>query len=55
VLGLKSGDELISINDFRLTDPQQALTAYARLRYAERLRLVIERNGAQTEIVYFVR
>lgn len=54
-LGLRSGDELLSINDYRLTNPEQALTAYARLRYASRLNLLIERNGARTELVYFVR
>jgi general secretion pathway protein C len=54
-LGLESGDELIAINDFRLSDPEQALTAYARLRYADRLQLVLKRRGHQTAIVYFVR
>jgi len=54
-LGLQSGDELVSINQFRLSDPEQALLAYARLRYAERLELAIRRNGQPTAIVYSVR
>ena len=54
-LGLQSGDELLTINDFRLSDPEQALTAYARLRYADRLELAIARNGRPTAIVYSVR
>jgi general secretion pathway protein C len=54
-LGLQTGDELLTINDFRMTDPEQALTAYARLRYADRLSLVLARNGQKTSIVYFVR
>ncbi|HYQ14274.1 MAG TPA: hypothetical protein VEQ58_00900 [Polyangiaceae bacterium] len=54
-LGLQSGDELLSINKFRLSDPEQALTAYARLRYADRLELAVQRNGQRTDIVYSVR
>lgn len=54
-LGLRSGDELVSINDYKLADPEQALTAYARLRGAERLRLAVIRGGARTELVYFIR
>jgi type II secretory pathway component PulC len=54
-LGLRSGDELVSVNDFKLGDPEQALTAYARLRSAERLRLAVIRDGARTELVYFIR
>lgn len=54
-LGLQTGDELLTINDFRMTDPEQALTAYARLRYADRLNLVVARNGQKTAIFYFVR
>jgi hypothetical protein len=54
-LGLQSGDELVSINDFRIADPEQALTAYARLRTADRLELAIRRNGQAMAIVYFLR
>jgi general secretion pathway protein C len=54
-LGLRSHDEIISINGYRLNDPEQALLAYARLRTAERLSLKLARGGAITEIVYFVR
>jgi hypothetical protein len=54
-IGLQSGDELISINSFRLADPEQALLAYARLRSADRLSLRLSRHGAPTEIVYFIR
>jgi general secretion pathway protein C len=54
-LGLRSGDELISVNDFKLADPEQALNAYARLRTAERLRLAVSRGGARAELVYFIR
>lgn len=54
-LGLRTGDELLSVNDFKLSDPEQALSAYARLRSAERLRLAVSRGGERTELVYFIR
>lgn len=54
-LGLHSGDELISVNDFKLADPEQALNAYARLRTASRLQLAVSRGGARAELVYFIR
>ncbi|RYZ04017.1 MAG: hypothetical protein EOO73_25525 [Myxococcales bacterium] len=54
-LGLRTGDELISVNDFKLGDPEQALTAYARLRTAERLQLAVSRAGSRAELVYFIR
>jgi general secretion pathway protein C len=54
-IGLQSGDELISVNQFHLGDPAQALTAYARLRTADRLTLAVDRRGKRTEIVYSIR
>jgi general secretion pathway protein C len=54
-IGLRSYDELVSINGFRVSDPEQALLAYARLRQAERLTLELHRNGGSTQIVYFIR
>jgi general secretion pathway protein C len=55
VIGLQSGDELISLNHFQLADPEQALTAYARLRTADRLTLAIDRRGKPTQIFYSIR
>jgi membrane-associated protease RseP (regulator of RpoE activity) len=54
-IGLRSGDELLSINQFQLGNPEQALTAYARLRSADRLILAVARRGQRTEIVYSIR
>jgi len=54
-LGLRTGDELISVNDFKLADPEQALNAYARLRTAQRLQLAVSRGGDRAELVYFIR
>ena len=55
LIGLESFDELISINGYKLADPEQALTAYARLRTVGRLQLALERGGKQTELLYWVR
>jgi hypothetical protein len=54
-LGLRSGDELLSINGFKISDPEQALIAYARLRTAEKLKLDIRREGAPNELLYVIR
>jgi hypothetical protein len=54
-LGLRSGDELLSINGFKISDPEQALTAYARLRTADTLRLSIQRGGVPSELLYVIR
>jgi general secretion pathway protein C len=54
-LGLRSGDELLSINGFKISDPEQALTAYARLRTADTLRLSIQRGGVTSELLYVIR
>ncbi|HEY3494051.1 MAG TPA: hypothetical protein VGK73_05165 [Polyangiaceae bacterium] len=55
LLGLKSGDEIVTLNGYRLADPQQALTAYARLRYVDNWVAAVHRDGAQTEIRYALR
>lgn len=44
-LNLKNGDFLASINGFDLGNPEQALSAYARLRTADRLSLEVVRQG----------
>jgi general secretion pathway protein C len=55
LLGLRSGDELLSVNGFQIANPSEALLAYARLRHADHLQLAIERAGKRTEIHYFIR
>lgn len=55
VLGLRSGDELRSVNGFVLADPEAALVAYARLRTAEHLTVEIVREGRATSIDLHVR
>lgn len=44
-LNLKNGDFLASINGFDLSNPEQALSAYARLRTADKLSLEVMREG----------
>ncbi|MGE3673680.1 MAG: type II secretion system protein GspC [Polyangiaceae bacterium] len=49
-LGMKSGDQLESINGFDLSSPEVALQAYARLRTADSLKLQLKRGGAPVTI-----
>ncbi len=44
-LGFANGDALQSINGYRLTDPEKALEAYAKIRTASALDVLIERQG----------
>jgi general secretion pathway protein C len=55
LLGLKSGDEIVTLNGFRIADPQQALLAYARLRDVDEWVAAVQRDGARTEIRYALR
>jgi len=49
-LGLRDGDELHSINGFDISDPEGALTAYAKLRTADHLTLSVVRGGKPMSI-----
>ncbi len=49
-LGLRSGDELLSINGFNIAEPQSALQAYAMLRTAQHLTLSVVRGGKPMSI-----
>ena len=55
LLGLETGDEIITLNGFRIADPQQALQAYARLPYVDDWVVSLHRGGAQTEVRYALR
>lgn len=44
-LNLKNGDVVTSVNGFNLSSPEQALSAYARLRTAENLSVEVTRQG----------
>ena len=55
LLGLQTGDEIVTINGYTIADPQQALQAYARLRYVDDWTVTLHRGGAQTEVRYALR
>lgn len=52
MLGLRSGDRLDSINGYNVANPEMALQAYARLRFASKLDLRVNRGGATIGIEY---
>ena len=54
-LGLRSGDVLTQVNGSELTTPDSALAAYANLREADALTIVLIRNGQPRTLVYSVR
>jgi general secretion pathway protein C len=49
-LGLRNGDRLESINGFPIASPENALQAYAQLRSASRLHVVLTRVGKPLQI-----
>jgi S1-C subfamily serine protease len=55
LLGLRTGDEIVKLNGFRVADPQQALQAYARLPYVDDWIVTLRRGGAETEMRYALR
>jgi hypothetical protein len=55
LLGLRSGDEIVTLNGFRVAEPQQALQAYARLPYVDDWVVSLHRGGAPTELRYALR
>lgn len=54
-LGIKNGDRLETINDFNMGSPEKALEAYARLRTAENLKLVVNRRGQPTTVMIRIK
>lgn len=49
-LGLRNGDRLESINGFPIASPEKALQAYAQLRTASHLHVLVTRVGKPLEI-----
>jgi general secretion pathway protein C len=54
-LGLKNGDEVQSINGFKMTSPEQALQAYAKLRTTSSIRVQVVRNGRPAVIEFAIK
>ena len=50
LVGLRNGDRLESINGFPIASPENALRAYAQLRTASHLRVLLTRVGQPLEI-----
>lgn len=54
-LGMENGDRLQTINGFEMASPEKALEAYARLRTADKLAIVLNRKGQQMNLDYHIK
>jgi general secretion pathway protein C len=54
-LGFENGDRLEKINGFDITNAEQGLTAYAKLRTADRFSVTLNRRGQPTTIEYHIK
>jgi len=54
-LGIQNGDMLRSVNGFNMTEPDEALRAYTRLRNSENLTVSLVRRGQPVNIEYAVQ
>ncbi len=46
-LGIREGDVLVTINGFSMAEPDEAVDAYAKLRRAKRMDILVLRDGVQ--------
>jgi general secretion pathway protein C len=54
-LGMENGDRLQTINGFEVANPEKALEAYARLRTADKLVVVVNRRGQNVNLDYNIK
>jgi general secretion pathway protein C len=54
-LGLKSGDVLLRINEYNISNPEAALQAFTALRGLDRVELDIVRGGSRMTLTYQIR
>lgn len=54
-LGLQNGDVLLRINDYNISNPENALQAFTALRGMERIQLDILRSGSKMTLTYQIR
>jgi general secretion pathway protein C len=54
-LGMQNGDVLLRINDYNISNPENALQAFTALRGMDRIQLDILRNGSKTTLTYQIR
>lgn len=55
LIGIESGDVLMTVNGYEIADPQRALEAYARLRTAERMTLTLRRANRDKTVDFTVK
>lgn len=55
IIGLRNGDTLLQINDYNISNPENALQAFAALRGMDRVRLDIIRSDTKTTMTYQIR
>lgn len=51
-VGLKNGDVVVRINGFSITNPDEALAAYDKLRDAKTFRIEVRRQGRPKRLTY---
>jgi len=51
-LGLQNGDVLLRINDYNISNPENALQAFTALRGMDRVQLDLLRNGSRMTLTY---
>lgn len=49
-LGVKNGDQLMTVNGMNIADPSNALQAYTQLREASKLTVALQRDGKPMEV-----
>lgn len=54
-LGLQNGDVLLRINDYSISNPENALQAFTALRGMDRVQVDLLRNGSRTTMTYQIR
>lgn len=54
-LGLQNGDVLLRINDYNISNPENALQAFTALRGMDRVQVDIVRSGAKMTMTYQIR
>ncbi|HXX53382.1 MAG TPA: type II secretion system protein N [Thermodesulfovibrionales bacterium] len=54
-LGLQNGDALLRINEYNISNPENALQAFTALRGMDRVQVDIVRDGAKMTLTYQIR
>lgn len=54
-LGLQNGDVLLRINDYNISNPENALQAFTALRGMDRVQVDLLRNGSRMTMTYQIR